>query len=978
MIRLALRELVLRRWRAAMTSLAVVVGVGVVSGTLIVGDTAERAGTRDSDIDQVSQILFAAGAVALLVGAFIINITMSVVLAQRSRELALLRCLGATPKQLRRTVRLESFAIGAVGSVAGLILGFGFAFAFRALINTAWFPADLTGRTLVATPRTVVAALLVGCVVTLLSAHAPARRASRVPPLAAVRDDPASPRRGGMAWTLAGSVVATAALAVVLFAALTYTGPLLLLGGALALVGMRMLGPRLVPVLASVVGLPLARALPLSGALGRQNATRNPERSSATASALMIGLALATFVTVLGTSTKAYIEAQLDRYQVDFELRMDQPNSGGKSAPQAMSPDLVRRLGALPQLGAVVPVTGTGDATVAGEQAGVEAVDMAGLAQVLDVDVSSGSLAALSAGGIGMSADAAAAHGWGIGSPVAVGLPGGTRTFTVQVMYGENDDSYVPYTPPRFLVTPADYVRLGGDPAPYSVLVKAADGVPLGTAEAAIQRTVAAYPGVGVHAGSERAQHDLDMIDRAMRVYLALTGLAIMVGLFGIVNVLALSVVERRRELGLLRAIGMDRRQVRSMIRAEAVIIAVVGAVLGIGLGTFLRVGGGSSVREVLIAHPFHRAGGDARDVRRRGDGGRRGCCRAAGAVGWQGRRSRRRHDRVAAVGSEGAHVVALAGRVGLPRCGRARVAAVLGVRAHLAAEHRRRSGLAAGHRRVGRRALGGAHHPEAGREPREQLVSAGCCRRHADRRRRFRQRAHARRRSASRRCGRDAFHSGGGWPGAGRRRHPSLVVPADPNRDPRAGGPNPGGGACTDGGPPARLGAAGVDADPETDGGPRPAATGPAYRAGTARLALRGADSRRRRLRVRGACGGGGGRGRICRCGGVDHGRDVSVGRPIACGGGRGAEAMTNAAKHADVRRVSVYAEVAEAEVFALIRDRGRGFDLGMSGAPDRRGIADSIKGRVRQQGGLAAVRSTPGEGTEVELRMPLAAADD
>jgi putative ABC transport system permease protein len=472
--------------------------------------------------------------------------------------------------------------------VVGLLTGFGFAFAFRGLINTAWFPADLPSRTLVATPRTVVAALLVGCVVTLLSAHAPARRASRVSPLAALRDDPASPRLGGKAWTLAGSVVASAALAVLLFAALTYTGPLLFLGGALALVGMRMLGPRLVPVLASVVGPPLARGLPLSGALGRQNAIRNPERSSATASALMIGLALATFVTVLGASTKAYIVAQLDRYQVDFELRMDQPNGEGKSAPQRMSTDLLRCLTVLPQLGAVVPVTGTGDATVAGEQAGVEAVDPGGLARVLDVDVGEGSLAALAGDGIGVSADAAAAHGWGVGSHIPVELPGGTRTLTVQVVYGTNDDSYAPYTPPRFLVTPTEFVRLGGDPAPYTVLVRAANGVPLGTAEAAIRRAVAPYPGVTVHAGSERAQHDLDMIERMMRVYLTLTGLAIMVGLFGIVNVLALSVVERRRELGLLRAVGMDRRQVRSMVRAEAVIIAIVGALLGIGLGTFL------------------------------------------------------------------------------------------------------------------------------------------------------------------------------------------------------------------------------------------------------------------------------------------------------------------------------------------------------------------------------------------------------
>jgi putative ABC transport system permease protein len=571
-----------------LTGLAAVIGVALVSGTLVLGDTAVRAG-GDSDVEQLRDILLIGGGVALLVGAFIINATLAAVLAQRTRELALLRCLGAQARQLRRMVRWEALGIGVAASLAGLVLGLGVAAALRAYVNSELFPSgELPGHTLVVSPRTVAVSLVTGSVVMLLSAQAAARRAGRAAPLAALRSLPADRvSRHRATRAAAGAVLAVAGLGAVPYAAGTGQGYLLLPAAAATLVGVRLLGPEAAPALARVTGLPLARALRLPGALARANAARNPDRTAATASALMVGLALVSFVTVLFTSTKAFLEAEVDR-TADIGVLSGATTGSGKQAGGPIGADLLARLDGLAELSVVVP-TRSDQGAVAGAEAAISGVDLAAYTQVRGLDVVAGSLADVTPGGLWVIDEVAAGHGWTVGSRVPVTLSGGTGTFTVRAVY--RDESYVSSSLPDYLIGSSDYARLGGDPGIGAALARVGDGVASADARAAADRAVGGTPGLTVEDKAQVRRATVGQIANAASLMLALTGLAVLVGIIGIVNAMALSVVDRVRELGLLRAVGMDRRQIRTMVRAEALIIAVVGAMLGIGLGTLFGWG---------------------------------------------------------------------------------------------------------------------------------------------------------------------------------------------------------------------------------------------------------------------------------------------------------------------------------------------------------------------------------------------------
>jgi putative ABC transport system permease protein len=586
---LSVRELLAHPRRAVLTGVAVVVGVALVSGTLILGDTAVRAGVHDSDVDQLRRILLVAGGVALLVGAFIINTTISTVLAQRTRELALLRCLGAEPRQLRRMVRGEALAVGVVASLMGLVVGLGVAATLRAYVSSALLSSgDLPSHTLVVTPRTVAVALLTGTVVMVVSAQAPARRASRAAPLAALRGLPATGRRRRRAPQMAaGAVLTSVGVAAVPFAAVTGTGPVLLPAAALTLAGVRLLGPWAAAPLVRLVGLPVARVLRLPGALARINAMRSPDRTAATASALMVGLALVSFVTVLFTSTKAFLDAEVARTPA-FTVISGSTTSTGKQAGSPVADGLLMRLAALPELSAVVPTRST-LGTAAGTEAEVTGVDLNDFARVRGLDVTAGSLADVSRRGLWVVDDVAADHGWTVGSRVPVNLGQGSRTFTLRAVY--RHESYVSTSLPRYLLGSADYAALGGDTAVGAALLRVADGVAPATARAAVDRAVAALPGLVVEDRAQVRRETVGQVAQAASLYLALTCLAVLVGLVGIVNAMSLSVVDRVRELGLLRAVGMDRRALGRMVRAEAFITGCVGAVLGIGTGTLFGWG---------------------------------------------------------------------------------------------------------------------------------------------------------------------------------------------------------------------------------------------------------------------------------------------------------------------------------------------------------------------------------------------------
>ncbi len=573
MIRVAVRSVSARWSRALATSVAVVAGVAVVSGTLILSDTADRLGVQHEGLDVLRVVLPIAGAVALLVGGFIVNLTLTVTVAQRRRELALLRCLGATARQIRRIVILESLIIGAIAALIGVLAGFGVAAGARRLVNTEVFPGDLPGTALVLTPRTVLAALLLGCMVTTLSGWAVARRAGRLAPLAALRDATAGVTgRPGILRTATGLLTIALAVLVGVSAVRTGTGQLLIPAGGLAVVGARLAGPRFAPALAATVGWPVGRLLRLPGELGARNAARHPYRFVAVASAVLIGVTLMGLVTVVLTSIRVAMKSDLDRYRADYEIQALDDGPG-------ISPRLVAELRALPELAAVVPEACTPHAVAAGEDL-VCAADPAGLLDVFDLEVVAGQFTTVSTGGIAVNAVQARTEGWTIGSPVTVRLPGGARTFPVTAIYR---GFYYLGAP---IIAPDEYARLGGDPAPTTIYIRAAVGVDEATARKAVDRTAAAAdPVVQVTTRAEVRAANLDQIDAATWVYRGLTGLAIMVGLVGIFNVLALSTVERRRELGVLRAIGLERGQVRSMVRAEAAVIATVGVGAGTGLG---------------------------------------------------------------------------------------------------------------------------------------------------------------------------------------------------------------------------------------------------------------------------------------------------------------------------------------------------------------------------------------------------------
>jgi putative ABC transport system permease protein len=604
---LSLRELVARPGRAVLTGTGAVIGVALVAGTLVLLDTANRTATTDDDVRQLGREVLVAGVLALVLGAFIINATVTVTVARRTRELALLRCLGADGRQIRRLVLAEAVVIGTLAALVGLAAGIGVAAGLRAYVNSDLFPSgELPGAGLVIAPRSVAIPVVLGVLALALSALAPARRAARVAPLAALRDAGNAARRGtGRGPAVAGALLVVLGAAGVPVAVHSGPGVMLLPAAVLTLLGVRLLGARLVAPLAGFVGLPLARCLPLSGARGARagldrrrcgraapahtpyalavaNVVRNADRTAASVSALMIGLALVSFIVVLGASTRAAIEDEAARMP-DLHVHRE-PGTG---SPASIDAGTVAGLAALPELSAVAPIR-YGEGAVAGRPDHLAAADPVAFARTQRLAVTAGRMADLRPGGLGVTDRIATARGWTVGTPVPVRLAGGERTLTVRVVYAGN--RYLPGTPDH-LMTPSDYAELGGDPVTGDVFMSVRDGVTPAEARRAVAGVLAADPTLVAEDRSAASDRYRGQITRSMSRFLALAGLAALVGVLGIVNTITLSIVDRFREIGLLRAIGMARRQIRAMVRAEAVIVSVVGAVLGIGLGTFFGWG---------------------------------------------------------------------------------------------------------------------------------------------------------------------------------------------------------------------------------------------------------------------------------------------------------------------------------------------------------------------------------------------------
>jgi putative ABC transport system permease protein len=538
---------------------------------------AQAAAINDTIGRFLSTALLAFAFVALLVGGFLIFNTFTIIVAQRTRELALLRCLGASRRQVMTSVLLESLIVAVVASLVGLGLGVLIANGLKALL-TGILNFDLPTTGTVFLWRTVIVSLAVGIVVTVLAALLPARKATRVPPVAALQPETAfAPTHFRKRRIVLGVLVTLVGVALLLAGLFQNEGNRLVnvaSGAVIVFFGVAILSPLIARPLARLIGWPFAKAFRLPGTLARENAMRNPRRTASTAAALMIGLALVTFVSIFAASIKASTTETLDRtIAADYILMND--------TFTPFSPDLATRLADQPELAAVVGVR-LGAFKLDGATKQLIGIDPAAYDRVVKTEVVSGSIADLQSGGLAVKEDVAEANGWTVGERVALQFPrGGTQQVPVKAIYKDNSVNG------DYMLSLADYERFYADQADSQILVQAAPGTDPAASRAAIDRVLVDFPNVTVRDQAEYKAETARQIDQVVNLFFALLALAVVIALFGIVNTLGLSIFERIRELGLLRAVGATRRQVRAMIRWEAVIIAVLGAVLGLAVGVF-------------------------------------------------------------------------------------------------------------------------------------------------------------------------------------------------------------------------------------------------------------------------------------------------------------------------------------------------------------------------------------------------------
>ncbi|MHB1242785.1 MAG: ABC transporter permease [Gaiellaceae bacterium] len=546
---------------------------------------AEDASGTNEFITFLQGFLLAFAGIALFVGSFVIANSLSITIAQRAREFATVRTLGASRKQVLGSIIVESLVVGTLASVAGLFLGLALASGLFQLFDLVGFTLPNSG--LLFETRTIVVSLLVGITVTLLASLRPAIRATRVPPIAAVREGATLPEPRFARFRAAGTLV-TVALG---FAALLYglfggglgTTQILLwmgVGALLIFVGVALFASRLVRPLAQALGAPAARFGGSAGKLARDNARRNPQRTASTAAALMIGLALVTLVATLAAGiTQTFRGAVDELFTGDYAI----------TAQNNFSPipiDAAEAVAAVPGVEAIGS-TRTGEARVFDTTEFVTAVDD-GMAEVITLDWVEGSqdvLSELGANGAFVDDGFADEHDLAVGDPFTVIVPSGKRlelevrgvfeppaggspfgsvTFSAETFDRE-------YQSPRNLYS---FIQMRGDESEENTR--------------ALEAALADFPNAKSVTREEFVDNQISGLNQVLNILYVLLALSVIVSLFGIVNTLVLTVFERTRELGMLRAIGMTRRQVRRMIRHESVITALIGGVLGIALGILL------------------------------------------------------------------------------------------------------------------------------------------------------------------------------------------------------------------------------------------------------------------------------------------------------------------------------------------------------------------------------------------------------
>jgi len=546
----------------------------------------EAAAEITDGLGFITTFLLVFAGVALFVGGFIIVNTFSVLIARRTRELALLRAVGASRRQVTVSVLVEAFLVGLVGGVLGLALGVGLALALRQLFGVIGF--DIPAGTLVVLPRTVIASLLIGVVLTMAAAWFPARRAGMVAPIAALRDDAVLPARSLHRRTVVGTTITVAgagALAVGLLGSVP-NGIALVGAGILAVfVGVALLSAVIGGVAMRVLGAPFMRTT--VGRLAVRNAQRDRRRTAATAGALMIGLALVTMIGVLGSSSTKSVEATIaDVIRADFIVTAAtfQPFTPevGDAIEAVEGVDVVSRLAITPaSLGNDQDSQTTGGI---GGGSFATGVDPETIDQVVALDVVDGSLAGLRDAGVALDTETADARDVGVGDSLQITWPAESRDYEVVATYSAAG----PLT--GAVVARDELTDLGVPPQDNTVYLTAEDGVDAADLRPALDEALAPYPIVTLQDQTQLVEQVRGQVNQLLSLVYALLGLAVVIAVLGIVNTLLLSVLERTREIGLLRAVGTSRRQVRRVVRVEALLIAMFGALLGIGLGLLFGI----------------------------------------------------------------------------------------------------------------------------------------------------------------------------------------------------------------------------------------------------------------------------------------------------------------------------------------------------------------------------------------------------
>ncbi|OAR26539.1 ABC transporter [Streptomyces sp. ERV7] len=560
----------------------------------------QEADDIEKGLSALNQTLLAFAAIALFVGVFLISNTFTMLVAQRTKELALMRAVGASRSQVRRSVLTEALVVGVTASAIGFGLGIGLAAGLRSAMSG--FGMKIPGGALIVSATPVIAALAVGVLVTLIAALLPAWRAAKIPPVAAMNSVHAAATTKSLVVrnTIGAIITLLGAGAVLSGAAAGKDGKTMIgLGAFLALVGIIVLIPLLSRPVIALVRPALAKMFGVSGKLASQNAVRNPRRTGATASALAIGLTLVTGLSVLGVTVgKAIDKTTTDNIKADYMVAM--------ASRDALDKSVVPELRKAPGVTAVSPKQNS-YLKADGDFHSVTGVTPGDVEKVLRLDTVSGSLATLGKGQLAIDDELAAKHGWKPGSSLPVEFDDKKKTKLVVGAVYKKQEFLESMLASTSVLDPHET-----RPHIETVFVKMAGGATKAN-EQALVNALGDNPAISFMDQQDIRDEFGGMINTLLNIMYGLLAMALLIAVLGVINTLAMSVFERQQEIGMLRAIGLDRGKVKRMIRLEAVVISVFGAVIGVGLGTFLAWAIGQTIKGSIPAYalviPWDRIG---------------------------------------------------------------------------------------------------------------------------------------------------------------------------------------------------------------------------------------------------------------------------------------------------------------------------------------------------------------------------------